>query len=295
VLKLLQESYLGKVKMIYIDPPYNTGNDFVYKNNFTQSKDNYDEEIGLYDEDGDKLFRNTESNGRFHSDWCSMIYPRLMLARNLLSNDGVIFISIDDNEVENLKKICNEVFGETYFFGCYIWHRRQMADSRNQTHSSTDHEYVLTYARPDHVFKGNEIDKSKYANPDNDPRGMWFSADLTGLANKEQRPNLHYNVTNPITGLVYSPNPTRGWSCSRETMRRLIDENRILWPSKPDGRPRLKKFLSEITDSKTSFSTMLNVGFTTESTRVLQELFENKLFSYPRACHQMSHITMAAR
>ena len=131
-------------------------------------------------------------------------------------------------------------------------------------------------------MKGKNIDKSKYANPDDDPRGDWFSADLTGLANREQRPNLHYDITNPITGLTYHPNPTRGWSCSRETMQRLIEENRILWPSKPDGRPRHKKYLSEITNENTGFSTMLNVGFTTEGTRILQDLFGSKLFSYPK-------------
>ena len=124
VLKLLQESYLGKVKMIYIDPPYNTGNDFVYRDNFAQSREEYEDELGVYDEDGDRLFKNTETNGRFHSDWCSMIYPRLVLARNLLKDDGVIFISIDDNEQENLKKICNEVFGESNFLECLIWKKR---------------------------------------------------------------------------------------------------------------------------------------------------------------------------
>ena len=152
VLKLLQESYLGKVKMIYIDPPYNTGNDFIYRDDFSQSSEEYEDEAGMYDEDGDRLFRNTESNGRFHSDWCSMIYPRLVLARNMLRDDGVIFISIDDNEVAQLRKICDEVFGVEHFLDCYIWHRRQMADSRNQNRSSTDHEYVLAYVRSSTSF-----------------------------------------------------------------------------------------------------------------------------------------------
>jgi adenine-specific DNA-methyltransferase len=211
-----------------------------------------------------------------------MIYPRLVLARNMLRNDGVIFISMDDNEVDNLKKLCNEAFGEEYHLATFIWHRRQMPDSRNQTRASTDHEYVLAYAKPEAILRGKEIDKSKYSNPDNDPRGDWFSADLTGLANKEQRPNLHYDVVNPQTGIIYPPNPTRGWSCNKKTMQRLIEENRILWPSKPDGRPRQKKFLSEVGNLVTSFSTMLDVGYTTEGTRALQELFQEKLFSYPK-------------
>ena len=157
-----------------------------------------------------------------------------------------------------------------------------MADSRNQDKASTDHEYVLVYKKADAVLQGREIDKSKYSNPDNDPRGPWFSADLTGLADKEHRPNLHYDVTNPETGIVYPPNPTRGWSCSRDTMQRLISEGRILWPSKPTGRPRQKKFLSDVGQTETSFSSMLDVGFTTEGTRILQELFEGKVFSYPK-------------
>ena len=282
VLKLLQESYLNSIKMIYIDPPYNTGNDFIYKDNFSMSREEYHEQIGAYDDEDNRLYQNTVSNGRFHSDWCSMIYPRLKLAHNLLSEDGMIFISIDDNEANNLRKICDEVFGEEYHLATFIWHRRQMADSRNQTRASTDHEYVLVYTKPDAILSGKSIDINKYSNPDSDPRGDWFSADLTGLANKEQRPNLHYDVINPKTGIAYPPNPTRGWSCSKETMQRLIEEDRILWPSKPEGRPRQKKFLSGVDSLMTSFSSILDVGFTTEGTRILQDLFQKKLFSYPK-------------
>ena len=282
VLKLLQESYLGKVKMIYIDPPYNTGNDFIYRDDFAQSAEDYAEQAGVYSEDGDRLFKNTDSNGRFHSDWCSMMYSRLLIARGLLKENGVIFISIDENEETNLKSICMEVFGADNYIGSFIWHRRQMPDSRNQSRYSMDHEYVICFTRGNAVLKGRDIDQNKYQNPDNDPRGPWFSADLTGLADKEHRPNLHYNVTNPVTGIVYPPNPTRGWCCSRETFAKLIEEDRILWPSKPDGRPRRKKFLNEVNKLTTSVSSILDVGFTTEGTRILQSLFNGKVFDFPK-------------
>lgn len=283
VLKLLQESYLGKVKMIYIDPPYNTGNDFIYRDDFAMKSDEYEEQLGIFDEEtGDRLFKNTDSNGRFHSDWCSMIYSRLMLARNLLSDNGAIFISIDENEDHTLRSICNEVFGNDHYIGSFIWHRRQMPDSRNQSRYSLDHEYVLVYSKDTFTFYGREIDKEKYQNPDNDPRGPWFSADLTGLADKEHRPNLHYDVINPFNGEVYPPNVTRGWCCSKETFNELIKENKILWPSKPGGRPRRKKFLSEINNLQTSISSILDVGFTTEGTRTLQDLFKEKVFDYPK-------------
>ena len=276
VLKLLQTAYYRKVKMIYIDPPYNTGNDFVYADDFTDPMARYKEVTQQTTKS------NPETMDRFHTNWLNMMYPRLRLAANLLRDDGVIFISIDDNEVTNLTRLCNEVFGEENHMITLIWHRRQMADSRNQDKASTDHEYVLVYKKSDAVLRGREIDKSKYSNPDNDPRGPWFSADLTGLADKEHRPNLHYDVQNPETGIVYPPNPTRGWSCSRDTMQRLINEGRILWPSKPTGRPRQKKFLSDVGQTETSFSSMLDVGFTTEGTRILQELFDGKVFSYPK-------------
>ena len=163
VLKLLQESYLEKVKMIYIDPPYNTGNDFVYRDNFTRDKDEYEDEAGLYDERGNRLFRNTQTNGRFHSDWCSMIYPRLISARNLLSDDGVIFISIDDNEVDNLKKLCNEVFGEANFVAQLVW-QRAFSPKNDARFVSNSHDYVLMYARNLNAFKIGRLPRTDEAN-----------------------------------------------------------------------------------------------------------------------------------
>lgn len=282
VLKLLRETYLGKVKMIYIDPPYNTGNDFVYEDDFAEDTDSYMGRSGQYDEQGNQLVQNTDSNGRFHTDWLNMIYPRLRIAKDLLAEDGAIFISIDENEVTNARKLCDEIFSPPSYVGCFIWHRRQMPDSRNQTRYSMDHEYVLAYSKGKIALKGKPIDKNKYQNPDNDPRGPWFSADLTGLADKEHRPNLHYDVTNPETGITYPPNPTRGWCCSRETFASLVADNKIIWPSKLDGRPRRKKFLSEADNLWTSISSMLDVGYTTEGTRTLQKLFDEKIFDFPK-------------
>ena len=282
VLKLLQKSYLGKVKMIYIDPPYNTGNDFIYPDNNTESLQTYLEYNGQVDAQGKKFGTNTDTDGRFHSKWLNMMYPRLYLARNLLREDGVIFISIDDKELNNLRRLCDEIFGEESFLITFVWQRRQNADSRNEDRASTDHEYVVCYKRQTTKLKGTPIDKTKYSNPDNDPRGPWFSADLTGIANKKERPNLHYDLVNPENGFVYPPSPTRGWSYAPETMARLIADKRIIWPPKPNGRPRHKKFLNEITRHETGFSSWLDVGQTTEGTRVIQDLFTEKVFPFSK-------------
>jgi len=282
VLKLLYKSYFGKVKMIYIDPPYNTGNDFIYKDDYSQPRKAYLEKTGQIDAEGNVLVSNPETSGRYHSDWLSMMYPRLFLARQLLREDGVIFVSIDDNEVHNLRLLMNEIFGEESLLICFIWHRRQMSDSRNMDRASTDHEYVLCYRKSQAVLRGRDIDLGKYSNPDNDPRGPWFSADITGLATRERRPNLHYDVVDANTGNVFHPSTTRGWSVSKETFEQLILEGRILWPSKLDGRPRRKKFLNEATSLRTGFSSMLDVGFTAEGTREVQELFGDKIIQFPK-------------
>ena len=284
VLKLLQESYLGKVKMIYIDPPYNTGNDFVYKDNFAQSKDEYEEEAGVYDEDGDRLFRNTESNGRFHSDWCSMMYPRLVLARNLLKDDGVVFISIDDNEVAQLRKLCDEVFGSENFVAEFVWHSRQNKDNRNINGVSIDHEYIFCYTklRGYRAFWGTERKVEQYSNPDNDPRGPWTSANMVGLATADARPNLHYELINPHTGINYSC-AAKGWRYDKNTMKRLIDENRIIWPETAEGRPRKKAFLAELSGNLPGFSSIIEDGFyTNTATKELTNLFSGHWFDFPK-------------
>lgn len=286
VLKLLQQAYHGKVKLIYIDPPYNTGNDFVYPDDFREGVRQYLRFTGQLSEDGVRLTTAAEEGGRVHSKWLSMMYPRLQLARSLLRDDGVIFVSIDDHELQNLRAIMDEIFGEENLIGVLVWHRRQRADNRNENNFSTDHEYLLCYGRTQNSkLRGREIDKSKYSNPDNDPRGPWASVDLSGLATKEQRPNLHYDIVDPKTGNVYPPNPNRGWSKSREKIEQMIAEGRIIFPTRPDGRPREKKFLAEIQKEETSFSSVLDselVGYTTNGTREVTELFEGKVFDFPK-------------
>lgn len=286
VLKLLQTSYYGRVKMIYIDPPYNTGNEFIYPDNYSENLDTYLEYAGLKDSEGRKFSTNTPNEGRFHTKWLNMMYPRLYLTRNLLRDDGVIFISIDDNEVSNLRKMCDEIFGEENLLGVFVWKRRQNPDSRNQSNVSIDHEYVVAYSKtPSSQLHGTLIDTSKYQNPDNDPRGPWASIDLSGLATKEQRPNLHFDIVDPSTRVSYPPNPNRGWSKSPQVVNKMIAEGRILFPKSPGGRPREKKFLNDLKSNITGFSSWLNsnsVGFTTNGTREVTKLFSNKTFDFPK-------------
>lgn len=283
VLKLLQESYLGKVKMIYIDPPYNTGNDFIYADDFMRSQEEENKQMGMYDEDENRLFKNTDTNGRFHSDWCSMIYSRLMLARNLLSNDGFIFISIGEEEIENMYAICNEVYGKSRHLGTFIWKRRQMVDSRSKTGVSEDHEYLLCYAKSaSQRIRGAKADMGKYSNPDNDPRGDWMSADMTGLATASQRPNLHYEFSNPETGITYAC-PPLGWRYDRKHMEDLIQNGEVIWPSSPSGRPRRKKFAKDLQSEYTGLSTILDTVYNTQATRELKMLFDGEdFFDFPK-------------
>ena len=284
VLKLLQESYLGKVKMIYIDPPYNTGNDFIYADDFMRSQEEENEQMGMFNEDGDHLFKNTDTNGKFHSDWCSMIYSRLMLARNLLTDDGVIFISIDDNEVANLRRVCNEVLGEGNFIAQFIWQSRQNKDNRNISGVSIDHEYIICYSKQcgQRVFHGTERKTELYNNPDDDPRGPWTSANMVGLATKDARPNLHYDLINPYDGINYGC-PTKGWRYDRNTMKHLIEENRIIWPDSPTGRPRKKSFLFELSDNLPGYSSVFSSGvYTNTATKELASIFGGYLFDFPK-------------
>ena len=283
VLKLLQETYLGKIKMIYIDPPYNTGNDFVYEDDFSQKVDDYSLISGQYDNQGNKLVSNTESNGRFHTDWLNMIYPRLRLAKDLLVEDGVIFISIDDNEISNMLNVCNEIFGAQNHLGTFIWKRRQMVDSRTKTGVSEDHEYALCYTKS--IFgriRGKEPDLSKYSNPDNDPKGAWMSADMTGLATASQRPNLHYDLTDSKTGITYACPPT-GWRYEKKRMQELMDNGEILFPKDPSGRPRRKKYVKDLSGEYAGFSTVLETVYNTQATRELRSLFDGQeYFDFPK-------------
>lgn len=285
VLKCLKETYLHKVKMIYIDPPYNTGNDFVYEDDFAESSAEYLANSGQFDEQGNRLVTNTESNGRFHTDWLNMIYPRLKVARDLLTDDGVIFISIDDNEIENLRKICDEIFGESNFVACFIWKSRQNKDNRNITGVSIDSEYILCYSKKsgDRVFKGTERKIEQYKNPDNDSRGPWTSANMVGLATKDARPNLHYDLINPQDGINYGC-PEKGWRYDKNSMAKLIESKRILWPDTPQGRPRRKAFLSELSDDNLpGFSSIIENGiFTNTATKEIHALLNGHWFDFPK-------------
>lgn len=284
VLKLLQESYLNKVKMIYIDPPYNTGHDFIYNDKFMMDEEEYDEQTEMFDEDENKNFKeNNDSNPRFHSDWCSMIYSRLMLARNLLTDDGFIFISIGEEEITNLYALCNEIFGLSRHLGTFIWKRRQMVDSRSKTGVSEDHEYLLCYAKSgSQRIRGALTDMSKYSNPDNDSRGEWMSADMTGLATASQRPNLHYEIENPATKTIYAC-PPLGWRYDRKHMDALIVNNEVIWPSNSTGRPRRKKFTKDLQSTFTGLSTMLDTVYNTQATRELKILFNGEdYFDFPK-------------
>src|SRR5690554_224199 len=284
VLKLLQESYLGKIKMIYIDPPYNTGNDFIYKDNFTEDKTEHEKESGQRDDYGRRLVANPESSGRYHSDWLSMMYPRLKLARNLLTDDGVIFISIDDNEVHNLRKICDDTFGNVNFIGQLIWKSRQNKDNRNINGLSSDHEYILVYSRTNNIriFKGTERKTEQYKNPDNDPRGKWVSGNMVGLLPEAERPNCHYDLLNPDTGITYEK-PKMGWRYDQKTMSRLIEEKRILWPENNDGRPRRKVFLDDVSKERPNFTSIIGEGvYTRNGTQDINELFDDKYFDFPK-------------
>jgi len=286
VLKLLQKSYFGKIKMIYADPPYNTGKEFIYPDKYEENLDTYLAYTGQIDVEGKKFTTNTDSAGRYHTNWLNMIYPRIYLAKNLLKEDGILMISIDDNEYDNLKKACDEIFGEEHLLGTLLWKRRQNADSRNFSNVSPDHEFILVYAKSLNArFKGKDIDISKYKNPDNDPRGPWASIDLSGLATADQRPNLHYDITDPDTGNSFPPNPNRGWSKSRENVDKMILEGRILFPKTPTGRPREKKFLKDLNNTVTGFSTWLDnnsVGYTTHGTREVTKILEGKIFDFPK-------------
>ena len=282
-LKLLQETYLGKVKMIYIDPPYNTGNDFIYNDDFAETSEAYLSRSNQKDEAGNRLVANPDSNGRFHSDWLSMMYPRLKIARNLLADDGVIFISCDDNEVENIKILCNEIFGRENFISCFIWKRRQNVDSRSKNGASVDHEYALVFSKlSSGRIRGAEKDLDKYSNPDNDPRGNWMSDNMIGLATKDQRPNLHYDLINPLTGINYGC-PITGWRYEPKRMAELIKNNEVIFPKSPKGRPRRKKFQADLLSEFTGKSSLLSAPFNTDATREVRDLFEgNDFFDFPK-------------
>lgn len=286
VLKLLQNSYFNKVKMIYIDPPYNTGNDFIYVDDFAQNIDEYEEAKGSFDEEGNRLFKNTDTNGRFHSDWCSMIYPRLVLARNLLADDGVIFISIDDNEQENLKKICDEVFGEKNFIAQVIW-ERAYAPVNLKKHFSENHDYIICYAKDIDKAICNGLPRAseandRYSNPDNDPRGIWKSDNLS------VGPIVQSKIYEIITPGGRKVLPPEGycWRLSKEKFKEFVKDNRIWFGKDGNNVPSIKRFLSEVKQSVTPMTIWKysEVGHSQDAKQNLKKLFDGKsFFDYPKS------------
>lgn len=285
VLKLLQNSYLNSIKMIYIDPPYNTGNDFVYRDDFKVSREEYEDEKGVYDEEDNRLFKNTETNGRFHSDWCSMMYPRLQLARNLLTEDGVIFISIDDNEVDNLRKICDEVFGESNFIANVIW-ERAYSPVNLKKHFSENHDFIICYSKNINSLicnglKRTEDADARYSNPDNDPRGVWQSDNLSVgpiIQNKV------YEISTPSGRKVFPPNG-RCWVLTKERFEEFVKDNRIWFGEDGNNVPRIKRFLSEVKTGMTPMTIWKysEVGHSQSAAQNLKKLFDNKdYFDYPK-------------
>ena len=290
VLKLLRENYLGKVKMIYIDPPYNTGNDFVYEDDFSETVGEFKDKNGMFDENGnmvlDKYSVNSESNGRFHTDWLNMMYPRLKVAKDLLREDGVIFMSIDDNEAKNLKNLSDEIFGSHNFLAQVVW-ERAYSPINLMKHFSPSHDYILCYAKNIELVECYGIQRSqeanaRYSNPDNDPRGVWKPSDLSvGPAVAE---NI-YSITTP-SGRIVEPPAGRSWRLSEKAFFERLHDNRIWFGPNGDSVPSMKRFLSEL--RKTGITPMTywrydSVGHSQDATQKLSQLFDGKkFFDYPK-------------
>lgn len=297
VLKLLQETYLGKVKMIYIDPPYNTGNDFVYEDDFAQNTEEYLANSGQYDEEGNRLVLNTESDGRFHTKWLNMIYPRLKLAKDLLAEDGVIFISIDENEIENLKKIGNEIFGEQNFVGAVIW-ERAFAPKNDAKYLSDSHDYIVIFAKSISEFDIGLLPRSKeansrYKNPDNDPRGPWSADNMTV---KTYTASYDYSITTP-NGNVVHPTDGRCWFTSKERMQKLIEDGRVWFGEDGGNMPRLKRYLSDVQQGMTATTIWkyTDVGHNQEGRQELKKLFDDKgYFDGPKPVRLLSRVLQIA-
>jgi adenine-specific DNA-methyltransferase len=274
-LKALLPYYAGRVKCIYIDPPYNTGNEgWVYNDavNSPEIREWLGKVVGSESED---LSR--------HDKWLCMMYPRLQLLKQFLRDDGVICVSIDDHELHHLREVMDEIFGQRHWLATFAWKRRQTSDSRNVTGISVDVEYVVCYARNAIPrFRGEAKDLTKYSNPDDDVRGGWMSDNLTGLANASERPNLHYDLVNPATGHSYPPHPSRGWIYGQERMQQLIEGGRILWPRRQTGRPRLKRFVTDMRAETTGFSTMLSAPANVAGTKELAAILGQKTFAFPK-------------
>ena len=293
-LKLLQETYLGKVKMIYIDPPYNTGKDFIYKDNFTDSAARYLSSSGQKNGDGERLVSNPESNGRFHSDWLSMIYPRLKLARNLLRDDGVIFISIDDGEVAQCRKICDEIFGEDHFAAQIIWKKRNTPP--NDRVIGAQHDYILVYFRKNlsgmKLRPRSDEQIARYKNPDNHPKGPWVAGDLTAnVKGGRFSKALYFPIANPNTGQEFYPPNNGNWRFNKERINRLIKENAIYFGHNGNSSPKLKRFLCDV-KAGTTWTTLWDFApFNTSGSKEIFDIFGNSvLFESPKPVGLLEYI-----
>lgn len=297
VLKVLRETYLGKVKMIYIDPPYNTGNDFVYNDDFAQSRDEFEETSGLFDEEGnqtiDPMQRNTESNGRFHTDWLNMVYPRLKVARDLLSDDGVIFVSIDDNEAENLMKICDEIFGKMNFVAQIPW-RKRTAKSDVPFGISQDYEFIICYAKSNIFCASIKGEERKYYETPDYPNKPWRVHDLTTQRTASERPNSYFTMVNPKTGEKYPANQLRTWAVTYDTFDEYYNQGRIVFPGDYDflniSRPAFRYWKEDDMKKagedfgRIAVSTKLpdSIGMSQDGTKEVTNLFDGKIFSFPK-------------
>ena len=298
VLKLLRENYLGKVKMIYIDPPYNTGNDFVYNDDFSQSAGEYIHNSGQEDEEGNRLVTNTESNGRFHTDWLNMVFPRLKVAKDLLSDDGVIFISIDDCEQRNMRILCDEVFGESNFVTQIVWQKIHSIKN-DARYFSENHEYALIYARNKEKYKVELLPRTaemneRYKNPDNDPRGPWQSGDLVASG---ERSNGHFIITSPKTGKTFDVPQGKHWVYSESNLKKLVEDNQIWFGEDGNSFPRKKRFLSDVQDGRTASTIWLSeeVGHNQTATREVKQLFDdNKYFDFPKPVSYIKQMLMVS-
>ncbi len=295
-LKLLQETYLGKVKMIYIDPPYNTGRDFVYEDDFSENSEDFLKRSNQKDNQGNRLVANTESNGRFHSDWLSMMYPRIKLARNLLSEDGVIFISIDDGEVHNLRKICDEIFGADNFIANIVW-QKKYAVSNDDPGIAPMHDHILAY-RKSAAFLRNLLPRTekqteRYKNIDNDPRGPWSSDNYISNNSKDDRPTLYYPIRHPKTGQDVWPGEN-AWRYSKDKHATMEAENRLYWgPDMSYERPRMKRFLNEIQDGivPSTWWPFVDFGHNDEASKEVNEILgKKKVFTFPKPIRLLEQI-----
>jgi len=274
-LKALLPTHAGRIKCIYIDPPYNTGDEgWVFNDNLTQPQ--FKEWIGqTVGKEGEDATR--------HDKWCCMMYPRLLLLKELLHDDGVLFVSIDDKELKNLWFLLEEIFGPDCFIACMIWKARQYPDARATSGVSIDHEYILAFGKKNSTrLRGGERDETKYANPDKDPRGPWMSRSILGLAPKERRPNLHFTMTDPDTKWTFDPPPETGWRYEPPTMNRRIMEKRILFPPTRNGRPREKVFLKELQTKFPGLPSIIVSPFTADGTQQIREIFGSGVFSFPK-------------